>query len=240
MKRIILMLALLFSLAMRVGESGAPISGTRVQFRVSITFDDGYVSAYRASSILDKAGVKATFFIISRCVGQPNYMTREEVMRLAAEGHEIGSHTRNHPHLRRLSLARQESEIGGSLKDFSEWGLRPTSFAYPFGQYNDNSFIALKDAGFTAARTTDAYKNNTNPYLLSGYTVNSKTKLKDIITAIQNAQRNGKWLIIVFHRVDERFDNPINTKHEIIQGLVDYLVQNKVKVVTIGQRATSK
>ncbi len=225
MNRVVLMLTLLLSFVVGVQAE---------QGRVSITFDDGYKSAYLASMILDKAGIKATYFIVTHFVDQPGYMTRGEVKKLAAEGHEIGSHTRNHPHLRRLTLVQQKSEIDGSLKDFSAWGLHPTSFAYPYGEYNNATFIALGRAGFKAARTVDKDENNKIPYLLSGYVISSKTTLEDIEIAVRDAQKKGKWLILVFHRVDESFDNPINTTHEVVQGLVDYLVQNKIEVVTIA------
>ncbi|HYA42041.1 MAG TPA: polysaccharide deacetylase family protein, partial [Syntrophobacteraceae bacterium] len=62
-------------------------------------------------------------------------MSWDDVSRLAEQGHEIGSHTRNHASLIKVSSkALLEAEIIGSAYDIEKRsGLKVRSFAYPFG-----------------------------------------------------------------------------------------------------------
>jgi len=199
--------------------------------KVSITFDDGFKSALRAVPILDKAGIKATWYIITRALNHDTYMSTEDVKMLAAMGQEIGAHTRTHPHLPTLTLAQQEDEISGSIADLATLGLHPVSFAYPYGEHNEDSLAAVQKSGFKTARTTDRTISR-NPYLLQGFSITSETQIEDIERAIQTAQRNGEWLILTFHKIDE--DGSISASHELVQQIVDYLIQNKIKVTTVG------
>lgn len=203
--------------------------------RVSLTFDDGFLSQYTAAlPILDKAGMKGTFFIVTNYLGRPVYMTQDQVKKLQADGQEIGSHTRNHKHLPTLSADEQDKEIAGTINDFETLGLkRPVSMAYPFGEYNDDSFASLRKGGFRTARTVDERLTGQNPFLLQGLSLNNHSTFGQVKLAIDNARRNGTWLIIVFHRVGESPANEINISPELFQQIVDYLAQTKTQVVTV-------
>lgn len=204
--------------------------------QVSLTFDDGFSSQYKtALPILDKAGMKGTFYIVTRYLGTPTYMTADNVKALSADGQEIGSHTENHKHLPTLTLAEQEEQIGGSLTDFAALGLHPVSFAYPFGERNDESYTALRAAGFQSARTVDYTLSGIDPLQLQGYPLSNRTTFGAVKVAIDKARRDGTWLILVFHRIDEKSDNEININHELLQEIVDYLNQTKTPVVTVQQ-----
>ena len=70
---------------------------------VSINFDDGYLSQYQiALPILERAGMKATFYIITQ-MHDAEHMTDAQVLDLYARGNEIGAHTRTHPALVNIS-----------------------------------------------------------------------------------------------------------------------------------------
>jgi peptidoglycan/xylan/chitin deacetylase (PgdA/CDA1 family) len=217
----------------------APANRTLIPGKVSITFDDGYQTAYDALPIIDKAGLKATWYIITQNLGKQDYITTDEVKALAADGQEVGSHTRTHPHLTKLSADQQREEIVGTVSEFAALGLRPVSFAYPFGEFNEDSIAAAKAAGFTSARTVNERETGRDPYRLQGYPISDKTTVAEIKFAIDSAVRNGRWLILIYHRVDAKGDNAISVKHEDLQAVVDYLVQNKVKVVTVGEGMTA-
>jgi peptidoglycan/xylan/chitin deacetylase (PgdA/CDA1 family) len=80
----------------------------------------------------------------------------EEVRALASGGLvEVGAHTVTHPRLSRISVAAQQNEISGSRKDLEEILDTPvTSFAYPYGGYEDytrDSVRIAREAGFTSA-----------------------------------------------------------------------------------------
>jgi hypothetical protein len=65
---------------------------------VSLTFDDGYYSAYnKGVPILDAAGLKCTFYTITTLVGDTvdGYVTQSQLQALYKNGHEIGNPHQN-------------------------------------------------------------------------------------------------------------------------------------------------
>lgn len=218
-----------------------PFSGPPTEGVVSINFDDGYESAYEIGlPIVENAGFKTTQFIITKLVGTPTYMTMGQVLAMQNSGNEIGNHTRTHPNLTALTPAQQKDEIIGAQQDLINMGVAtPTSFAFPFGTRDDSTQSILTDAGFTAARTTDKGVNdeNSDPLLLKCWVIAPEgvtTDINAIMQAIDDAQANGKWLILLFHRIDEA-GNPISVPDTLLQKIVDHLVEKKTKVVTVKQ-----
>ena len=77
--------------------------------KIALTFDDGPHPRYTPQilDILDKYGIKATFFSIG--VNADNYPdTMEMVIR---RGHEIGNHTYTHPHVACLDSEMLKREV---------------------------------------------------------------------------------------------------------------------------------
>lgn len=131
------MLLLLFSLTMSSAHNVKAVSSDSLSERVvALTFDDGpKVGKTEALlDMLDKKGVKATFFLIGAQVEEG----AELVKRMDAEGHQIGIHTYKHVDLSCLTEAEQREEIEkskevieGVLGRTGDFVLRP-----PFGQMN--------------------------------------------------------------------------------------------------------
>ncbi len=140
----------------------------------AITFDDAYRSVReRALPVLAELGVPATVFAVSRLAhdGAPVHvasgdwdgtehadellsMTWEELVALAEEGWEIGSHTRSHAKLTTLSDAQLEAELAGSRADIEGALGRPCpSLAYPYGDFDARVSAAARAAGYTSAAT---------------------------------------------------------------------------------------
>jgi len=68
----------------------------------------------------------------------------------------IGAHTRTHPHLARISPARQQDELCGSKADLEARLGRPIRVvAYPHGSNNAATASAARFAGFQAGFTTE-------------------------------------------------------------------------------------
>lgn len=67
---------------------------------VVFTFDDGGVSFLtKAAPILEKYGFKGVFFISTRYIGTPGFLTAEQVKALEERGHIVGSHSYSHPEI---------------------------------------------------------------------------------------------------------------------------------------------
>lgn len=106
--------------------------------------------------------------------GRPDNIARamswRQISEMAAAGIEIGCHTVNHPILPTLSATEQLDEIDQSRSRIAEMtGIEPTVFAYPNGDYDENSIDALRGLGFAAACTTRCGSNTPgcDPYQLS-------------------------------------------------------------------------
>lgn len=124
---------------------------------VILTFDDGYKDFYTdVFPILKKYNVKAVAYIISGFLDTPNYMTSEELKEIAKSNLvEVACHTVDHPNLKTLSDTDAAAEIRGCYEDlYNKFGIKPVSFAYPYGEYREGLFPLVKEAGFTNAVTT--------------------------------------------------------------------------------------
>lgn len=83
-------------------------------------------------------------------------MSHQELLQLARGGLiELGSHTRYHPVLPRLSSEKQKVEIESSKRDLEDLlGQGVVGFAYPNGRATDEAKRIVRDAGFTYACTS--------------------------------------------------------------------------------------
>ena len=122
---------------------------------VAITIDDAYLSVFKeAFPRLKERGFTATLFIATRPVDRnlPGYMDWDQIREWQAAGFGIGSQTQTHPHMHRIPIDDNRRELQVSNERFlAELGLRPTLFAYPYGEYNRAVRELVRNTGFEAA-----------------------------------------------------------------------------------------
>lgn len=207
---------------------------------VSFRFDDGIEDQYTvAAPILDNAGFEGTFYIVSQQTmdnGFSGYMSIAQVQDLYARGHEIGAHTRTHPHLTTLTKQQEQDEIAGSRQDILTWDVGPVgSFAYPFGEYDATTIGVVEDAGFeSAAATISGYATpNSDHYQLEYQEVNNDTTLTQVQQWVDTAAQTHTWLILTFHDVKENGEL-YSTTPETFQSIVNYVKGEHIPVVTVS------
>ena len=137
---------------------------------VILSFDDGYEDNYRVIlPMLEERGMKAVFYMVTNEIGEPGYLTWDNLFDMERRGMEIGSHTANHIPLTTLSPDEQRDELRLS-KLMLEWkGMKTIySFSYPNGAYDDAVVAMLAEEEYLTAVTGEAGLNTfeTNPYLL--------------------------------------------------------------------------
>ncbi|MEY4544313.1 MAG: hypothetical protein RL685_508 [Pseudomonadota bacterium] len=82
-------------------------------------------------------------------------MSWQQIRELAAQGHEIGSHSLTHPLLPDLETAEIEQEVAVSRARLAQLaGCEVPSFCYPNGSYDQRSLEAVQRAGYACAVTT--------------------------------------------------------------------------------------
>lgn len=95
---------------------------------------------------LKQNNIKATFFLGGTWVKK----YPELASRIAAEGHEIGSHGYSHPHPDQLSKFENLREIQKSEDIiYQATGIRPRLFAPPYGERGPSVLRAADEASYT-------------------------------------------------------------------------------------------
>ncbi len=108
--------------------------------KVAISFDCAW-GVEHTDALLDvmaKNGVRCTFFAVQFWVEKyPEY-----VEKIVSAGHEIGTHSRTHPYMSKLSKAQIEEELTSSAQAIERLtGKKVTLFRPPYGDY-DNLLIS--------------------------------------------------------------------------------------------------
>ncbi|MBV9506714.1 MAG: polysaccharide deacetylase family protein [Acidobacteriia bacterium] len=123
-----------------------------------LTFDDGGVSAYTVvAGMLEQFGWRGYFFITTDRIGQPGFLSPQQIRELNERGHKIGSHSCSHP--ARMSHVPWE-------KLLSEWELstgrlaaivgRPVKLAsVPGGYYTRRVAEAAAQSGIETLFTSE-------------------------------------------------------------------------------------
>ena len=124
---------------------------------VTTSWDDGHKLDLKLAALLDKYGLKGTFYISRNYFGKES-LEEDEIRRLSQK-HEIGGHTLNHPDLTKISLADAKKEIEeGKMWLENIVGKKVETFCYPGGFYNEEVAALVKNAGFISARTVKKFE----------------------------------------------------------------------------------
>ena len=103
---------------------------------VTTSWDDGSIFDLKIAELLNKYGVKGTFYIPKVLFAHP--LDKHDILSLDKQ-FEVGAHTLNHVDLTRASLSEAKMEIEGSkayLEDLL--GHNVPMFCYPSGKFNQD------------------------------------------------------------------------------------------------------
>ena len=149
---------------------------------VILTFDDGYDDNYtQLFPLLKKYNIRATVFVVTNFVGQPHYLTQEQILEMAQSGLvEFQSHTVYHPNLDEVSPDIQRIQLSQSKAWLARLLHRiPTVLCYPAGRTNATTLELAReyyDFGLLM-QAGGCYSTDDDPYKVSRYYVARHTSL---------------------------------------------------------------
>jgi peptidoglycan/xylan/chitin deacetylase (PgdA/CDA1 family) len=132
---------------------------------IAVTFDDGFADTFvNALPVLTRYRIPATMFALSDRIGGRNdwmsvrgfperpLMAAAQLREMVAAGITVGSHTRTHPRLPELDAKAKRDEISGSKARLEDMlGSPVRSFAYPYGLFDEDTRLAVEEAGYRSA-----------------------------------------------------------------------------------------
>lgn len=180
---------------------------------VTFSFDDiPRQAATVGARVLEDAGIRGTFFIAAGLLGKRfgpwQFAEMEDIVKLHAAGHEIGSHTFSHPDCQRLSPTDLQKEIDSNAAALNAAmpDLELQSFAYPYGSVGCLQKHALLHE-FACSRGThpDINTRHLDIGQLNSFTLNDdKTPVARIKQLIDEATAASGWLMFHTHDVCDR------------------------------------
>lgn len=161
----------------------------------TLSYDDGPKHDRRFVSMLNERGLKCTFNLISGSMPENDpdawYISRAEAAELY-RGHEIATHSLNHPHLEQLSREEINFQISEDIRNLSAIAGYPVlGHAYPYGTWNDEVVEVLRENGIRYARTTrstGAFSVPKNPLILNPTCHHRDPRVFDLIRIFLDAE----------------------------------------------------
>jgi peptidoglycan/xylan/chitin deacetylase (PgdA/CDA1 family) len=155
---------------------------------IMITFDDTRGEQFSiGASEMEKYGFKGVFFVMTVAINRPNYLSSEEIKKLANAGHEVAAHTWDHHMVTKykgddwnLQLLKPKAKLEKII------GKPVTSFAYPFGLWNTEAIPEVKKNGYTMAFILSTKRDTVQPlYTIRRMIVSGNWETERLLPAIE-------------------------------------------------------
>lgn len=175
----------------------------------TITFDDNYrFQVLYATPLLNRHHYNATYFIVTNRVGKGWAPGWDTLNIMASQGHEIASHSKNHPDF--VNLARHPEWADSMRREFRDSrdiinaripSQRCETFAWPFGSVDTNAIKIGKNYYMACRGTDDHYEGPVpdNFYNIFSRHVYHNTLLDTVNLFIDYVLQQRGWLIERWH-----------------------------------------
>ena len=216
---------------------------------VVLIFDDSYVKNwFEADEVLRKYSWKGTF-----CVSNLNTLPLAEINKLLVllnEGHEIAGHSLHHGNA--MQFVAQygikqylSQEVNPMLALMNFYGLKVTSFAYPYGARSPEidayllrqfQIIRGRDFGGQIPSKQDCYYNHSR--IVFGFDIdNNHTYFSAsyLLKLLEYAHKNNKILILCSHKTVNEATANYQTEIKLLEFICDYMKKHHMKFYTLSE-----
>lgn len=208
------------------------------QVAISLTFDDARLSQIETgTTLLDKNGIHATFYVIPETV-EKNIKGWKNVVQ---KGHEIGNHSVRHPctgnlrwsrnnALENYTVDQMKTELEEANANIEKLlGIKPNTFAYPCGQSfvgrgaDAKSYIPTVAEMFVTGRNKVSQGMNDPLFCDFSNLVavdSDNMDFEDVLTLIESAREGHQWIILAGHEIGD--SGVQTTKTSMLKALIKY------------------
>lgn len=205
---------------------------------VVLTFDDGPASGYTVvAPVLKEHGFGGSFYVCdfdSFRTRKDWYLTWRQMRAMAADGLEIGNHTRGHA---------GGAPIGPFLDLEDDMRAnhvpKPTTIAWPVYHVNPRTFPDLAANGYTFGRGGHErpYRPTVdNPFDVPSFSVTDDVSVERFIGYVQQATE-GRVVVITFHGVPDMEHPSVGLEPTTFKVMMKYLKDNNYTAVALRDLA---
>lgn len=215
---------------------------------VILSFDDAYINEwYATDQQLKKYGWKGTFFVCRIHNFRHNHV--KKLLELQKEGHEIGGHGLQH--LNASTFLKNHTiddyltqEIDPMLRLMNFYGLKISSFAYPYGGRTKaldsallTKFQFIRGRAFyeKEASKQGCYYNNSK--LIFSFSIDDtyhRFNIPHLLHLLDYAKKNNKILILNSHKTVKNVTGDYQTKNETLEIVCRYIKEHNMKFYTVS------
>ncbi len=232
-------------------EKEQPIPKPKVKPKIAgviLSFDDAYVNEWFATNQqLKKYGWKGTFFVCR--INNLKHYQIQKLLELQKEGHEIGGHGLNHLNAADYTRVHtineyMEDEINPMMRLMHFYGLKVSSFAYPYGGRTRKLDAALlKKFKFIRGRAFNeevadkqgCYFNHSN--LIFSFSIDdthNDFNIPHLLKLLDFAKKHNKILILNSHKTVDEVTGDYQTENATLAYVCKYIKNNKMKFYTVS------
>jgi peptidoglycan/xylan/chitin deacetylase (PgdA/CDA1 family) len=211
---------------------------------LTITFDDNYrFQVTKALPFLNEHHYKATWFIVTNRVGKGWAPGWDTLNMLALQGHEIASHSVNHPDFVTLSLYPQYADSMRNEFDHSRTTINShiscqtcETFAWPFGSVSPACINVAKNYYMACRGSSNGYERNIpeNQFNIYSQHIYHDTPLNSVNRYVDDILSAKGWLVERWHGFKAGQDTngyePVPI--EVFQAHMDYIAMHDDSVWT--------
>lgn len=122
---------------------------TSREFQVKIMLDDGFRGIYECRDFFYERNLCPTIFLAVDLIGQPGFLTQEEILELQNHGFIFECHSWSHKNLTQFNDEALEKELQLSKEYLSKLLKKSvTEICLPIGYYNGRVISKIKECGY--------------------------------------------------------------------------------------------